>query len=203
MEVIGHRPTKFGYKQAWKVINRNIWSLAGNLSHMTSFELWPTNVTFDPRISWRPIQGICKPSLVTNRHMVGKLSTVIVLQVNFHIWPHLTFDLLTWPLTPEYCGGQYRASTNYVWLQSSIYGWKVINHNSLAGKLSHLTLFDLWPNYMTFDPKILWRPTQGIYQPSLVTIKHMVGKLSTIIVLQVNFHIWWNLQAWKLKFKGP
>ena len=25
-----------------------------------------------------------------------------ILQVNFHIWPHLTFDLLMWPLTPEY-----------------------------------------------------------------------------------------------------
>ena len=41
-----------------------------------------------------------------------------VLQVNFHIWPHLTFDLFMWPLTPEYHGGQYRASTNQVWLQT-------------------------------------------------------------------------------------
>ena len=41
-----------------------------------------------------------------------------ILQVNFHIWPHLTFDLLMWPLTPEYHGGQYRASTNQVWLQT-------------------------------------------------------------------------------------
>ena len=41
-----------------------------------------------------------------------------ILQVNFHIWPHLTFDLLMWPLTPEYHGGQYKASTNQVWLQT-------------------------------------------------------------------------------------
>ena len=41
-----------------------------------------------------------------------------VLQVKLHIWPHLTFDLLMWPLTPEYHGGLYRASTNQVWLQT-------------------------------------------------------------------------------------
>ena len=34
-----------------------------------------------------------------------------VLRVNLHIWPHMTFDLLMWPLTPAYHGGQYRAST--------------------------------------------------------------------------------------------
>ena len=44
-----------------------------------------------------------------------------VLQVNFDIWPHLTFDLLMWHLTPEYHGGQYRASTNQVWLQTGIW----------------------------------------------------------------------------------
>ena len=41
-----------------------------------------------------------------------------VLQVNLHIWPNLTLDLLMWPLSPEYHGGQYRASTNQVWLQT-------------------------------------------------------------------------------------
>ena len=49
--------------------------------YLTSFDLWPTYVTFDPRIS----------------------------------------------------------STNQVWLQTGLDGWKVINPNSLAGKLSHLT----------------------------------------------------------------
>ena len=102
---------------------------------------------------------------------------------------NLTFDLLTWPLTPEYCGGQHRASSNQVWLQQA-YGWKVINCNSLAGKHSHLTSFDLWPTYVTFDPRISWRPIKGIYRSSLVTNRFMVGKLSTLIVLQVNFHIW-------------
>ena len=29
-----------------------------------------------------------------------------ILQVNFHILPHLTFDLLMWPLTPEYHGSR-------------------------------------------------------------------------------------------------
>ena len=175
---IGNLPTKFGYKQAygWKVSNRNR-----------------------------------------------------VLQVNFHIWPHLTFDLLTWSLTPEYCGGQHRPSptkfgykqaygwkvinafwvlqVNFhiwpltylhdLWSQNIVeanighlptkfgykqaYGWKVINPKSLTGKLSHLTSFDLWPTYVTFDHRISWRPILGIYQPSLVTNRHMVGKLSTII----------------------
>ena len=32
---------------------------------------------------------------------------------------HLTFDLLMWPLTPEYHGSQHRASTNQVWLQTN------------------------------------------------------------------------------------
>ena len=31
---------------------------------------------------------------------------------------HLTLDLLVWPVTPEYHGGQFRASTNQVWLQT-------------------------------------------------------------------------------------
>ena len=34
---------------------------------------------------------------------------------------HLTFDLLMGPLTSEYHGGQYRASTNQVWLQAGIW----------------------------------------------------------------------------------
>ena len=50
---IGHLPSKFGYKQmqGWKVINRyrvlqvnlHIWP------HLTSFDLWPTYVTFWPQ----------------------------------------------------------------------------------------------------------------------------------------------------------
>ena len=96
------------------------------------------------------------PSLVRNRCSVGKLSTVIVLHVKLHILPHLTFDLFKWCLTLEYHGGQYRASINQVWLQTDarlesyqplqMQGWKVINHYSLVGKISHLT-FDLhmWP----------------------------------------------------------
>ena len=39
-----------------------------------------------------------------------------VMQVNFHICPQMTFDLLT----PEYHRGQHRASTNEVWLQTSM-----------------------------------------------------------------------------------
>ena len=154
---IGHLPTKFGYNQmqGWKVINR-----------------------------YR------------------------ILEVNFHILPHLTFDLLMWPLTPEYHGGQYRhLLTKFGYKQMQ--GWKVINcyrvlqvnfhiwpltylcdlwpqnimeanighlpnqvwlqtdaglesyqpFYSRAGKPSHLTSFDLWPTYVTFNPRISWRPT--------------------------------------------
>ena len=77
---------------------------------------------------------------------VGKLSTVIVLQVNLHIWPHLNFDLLMWPLTPEYHGGQHRASTIQVWLQTC-----------RVGKLSTVVLqvhLHIWP-HLTFD-LLMW-----------------------------------------------
>ena len=52
---IGHLPTKFGFKQAYMVGKLSSVSLAGKHSHLTSFDLWFTYVTFDPRISWRPI----------------------------------------------------------------------------------------------------------------------------------------------------
>ena len=56
---------------------------------------------------------------------------------------YLTFDLLMRPLTPEYHGGQYRGHLPTKFDYKQAYGWKVINPNSLAGKLSHLTSFDL------------------------------------------------------------
>ena len=92
---IGHLPTKFGYKHAygWKVINPN--SLAGKLLHLTSFDLWPTYVTFDPKLSWRtshlPTKFGYKQAygwkvINPNNYIIaGKLT-------------HLTFEV-TWPLT--------------------------------------------------------------------------------------------------------
>ena len=116
---IGHLPSKFGYKQmqGWKVINHyrvlqvnlHIWP------HLT-FDLlmWPLTPEYhggqhraSTKFGYKQMQGW----KVINHYRV--------LQVNLHIWPHLTFDLLMWPLTPEYHGGQYRASTNQMWLQTN------------------------------------------------------------------------------------
>ena len=49
---IGQLPTKFGYNQmhGWKVINRY-----RILQVNFTYDLWPTYVTFDPRISRRTI----------------------------------------------------------------------------------------------------------------------------------------------------
>ena len=113
---MGHLPTKFGYKQmqGWKVINHyrvlqvnfHIWPLT------YLCDLWPQNIMeanighLPTKFGYKQMQGW----KVINRYRV--------LRVNLHIWPHLTFDLLMWPLTPEYHGGQHRASTNQVWLQT-------------------------------------------------------------------------------------
>ena len=149
MEVnIGHLLTKFGYKQAygWNVINPN--SLEGKLSHLTSFDLltWPLT----PEYHGGQYRASPKPSLVTNRHMVGELSTVRVLHVKLS---HLTsFDLWTylhdlWPqnIMEANIGHQ---PTKFGYKQA--YGWKVINLNGVLQVnfhiLPHLT-FDLltWP----------------------------------------------------------
>ena len=111
-----HLLTKFGYKQmqGWKVINcyrvlqvnLHIWPLT------YLCDLWPQNIMeanighLPTKFGYKQMQGW----KVINRSRV--------LQVNLHIWPHLTFDLLMWSLTPEYHGGQHRASTNQVWLQT-------------------------------------------------------------------------------------
>ena len=72
-DIIGHLQTKFGYKQTygWKVINHN--SLAGKLSHLTSFDLLPTYVTFDLIIAWRFSRSNYQPSLALNRPVAAKL----------------------------------------------------------------------------------------------------------------------------------
>ena len=140
---IGHLPTKFGHNQmqGWKVINR-----------------------------YR------------------------ILQVNFHIWPHLTFDQLMWPLTPEYHGGQYRASTNQV-CYKQMQGWKVINRYGVLQVNLHI-----WP-HLTFD-LLMWRLTPeyhgGQYRASIPTkfgYKQMQGwkVINRYRVLQVNLHIWLHL----------
>ena len=81
-----------------------------------------------------------------------------VLQVNFHIdliWP-LTYLHDLWPQnTVEANIGHLPTKFGY----KQAYCWKVINRNSLAGKRSNFTSFDPRPTYMTFDPRILWRPT--------------------------------------------
>ena len=71
-----------------------------------------------------------------------------VLQVNHHIWPHLTFDLLMWPLTPEYHEGQHMASTNQVGYKQ-MHGWKVINRYRVLQVNLHI-----WPQ-LTFD-LLMW-----------------------------------------------
>ena len=142
---LAHLPTKLGYKQAygWKVINPNkalqvnfhIWPLP------YVHDLWPQNIV-EANIGHLPFKFGYKHAYgwkVINRHN-------IVLQVNFHIWPQNIVDANIGHLPTKF---SYKQA----------YGWKVINPNSLAGKLSHLTSFDLWPTYVTFDPHILWRPT--------------------------------------------
>ena len=132
-----------------------------------------------------------------------------VLQVNFHIWPHLTFDLLMWPLTPEYHGGQHRASTNQVWLQTDA-GLEIYQPlYSLAGKtftfdlIWPLTYFsDLWPQNI-MEANIGHLPTKFGY-------KQMQGwkVINRYRVLQVSLHIWphltFDLLMWPLtpEFNG-
>ena len=78
------------------------------LAHLRAFRLMEANIYrhLPTKFGYNQMQGW----KVINRYRI--------LQVNFHIWPHLTFDLLMWPLTPEYHRGQYRASINQVWLQT-------------------------------------------------------------------------------------
>ena len=113
---IGHLSTKFGYKQAygWKVINRNrvlqvnfhidlIWPLT------YLHNLWPQNIV-EANIRHLPTKFGYKQASgweVINPNRV--------LQVKFHIWPHLSFDLLMWRLTPSYHGGSQGATTNQLW----------------------------------------------------------------------------------------
>ena len=106
---MGYLATKFGYKQAygWKVINHNrvlqvkihIWPLT------YLHDLWPQNM-LKANMGHLPTKFGYKQAYgwpVINRNRV--------LQVNFYIWP----------LTSEYHGGQHRASTNQVWLQTGVW----------------------------------------------------------------------------------
>ena len=116
----GHLPSNFGYKQmqGWKVINRyrvvqvnlHIWP------HLT-FDLlmWPLTLEYH---GGQHRASTIQVWLQTDAGLESYQPLYRVLQVNLHIWPHFTFDLLMWPLTTEYHGGQYRASTNQVWLQA-------------------------------------------------------------------------------------
>ena len=159
-------------------------------------------------LSWRPIEGIYQPSLVTIRCRVRKLSTVIesckytftfdliwpltylcdlwlqnIMEANIghlptkfgykqmqgwkvinryslagkpsHLWP-LTYLCDLWPQNiMEAIIGHLPTKFGYKQMQ----GWKVINRYSLAGKPSRLISFDLWPTYVTYYPRISWRPT--------------------------------------------
>ena len=78
-------------------------------------------------------------------------------QANSSIWPPLTFDLHTWPLTPKLYWDPCKTSDIQVWLQM---GLRFIGSNhplmyKLAGKFQHLTSFDLRPTYMTLTPNII------------------------------------------------
>ena len=81
--------------------------------------------------------------------MVGKLSTVIVLQVNFHIWP-LTYLRDLWPKNVMEANiGHLPTKFGY----KQAYGWKVINPNSKVLQVNfyiwpHTYLCDLWPHHI-------------------------------------------------------
>ena len=126
----------------------------------------------------------------------------IVLQVSVYIWPHLTFDLLTWPLTLKYCGGQHRASleaTKFGYKHA--YGWKVINRNRVLRVNFHILpltyLHDLWPQKIV-EANIGHLSTKFGY-------KHAYGWKVTNHnkVLQVNFHIWPHLTFDLLTWSWP
>ena len=127
-----------------------------------------------------------------------------VLQVNFHIWPHLTCDLLMWPLTPEYHGHQ---PTNFGYKLA--YYWKVINPNRVLQVNFHIWpltyLHDLHPHNIV-EANIEHLPTKFGYKQaySWKVINHN-------IVLQVSYHIWPHLTYTYMTFdpktslalKGP
>ena len=88
-----------------------------------------------------------------------------ILQVNFHIWPHLTFDLLMWPLTPEYHGGQHEASTTQGWLQTDA---RLESYQPLQTFTFDLIwpltyLCDLWPQNI-MEANIRHLPTKFGYK---------------------------------------
>ena len=142
---IWYLQTTFRYKQAygWKFIKP--YSLAGKLSQYVDLLMWPVIPEYHGG------QYICiyQPSLVTNRCMVGKLSTLIEsCRYTF------TDSRMSW--RPS------RASTNQVWLQTGILLECYQPFYSLSDKLSHLTSLKFWPfNYMhlcdTYS-RISWRP---------------------------------------------
>ena len=142
-----HLLSKFGYKQmqGWKVINC-YKSLAGKPSHLTSYLLmWPLT----PEYHGGQHRASTNQVFFFYKQMEGwqVINRSRVLQVNLHMWPHMTFDQLMWPLTPEYHGGQHRASTNQVWLHTDaglesykpLYGQFQANVNQMA-KISNLHL---------------------------------------------------------------
>ena len=94
------------------------------------------------------------PSLVIKGHMVGKLSTLI------ESCRSLTFDLI-WALTyfydlrPHLAWRFSRSNYHTSLALKQACGWRVMD--SIA-EIAYLTSFDLWPTYMTFNPRILWRP---------------------------------------------
>ena len=146
---IGHLPTKFGYNQmqGWKVINRyRILQVNFHILPHLTFDLlmWPSTPEY---------HGGQYRHLLTKfgyKQMQGwkVINCYRVLQVDLHIWPHLTFDLLMWPSTPEYHGGQYRhLLTKFGYKQMQ--GWKVINCYRVLQVNLHI-----WP-HLTFD-LLMW-----------------------------------------------
>ena len=106
------------------------------LAHLRAFIQQPRSA-LKQACGWRLMDVIAKIAYLTS----------------FNLWPtYMTF----WP--PQYFGGQYRASTNQVWLQTGIWLETYQPLQSLEGTLLHLTSFELWPTYVTFDPRISWRP---------------------------------------------
>ena len=127
-----------------------------------------------------------------NRHMVGKISTVILLQVNFHISLHLTFDLLTWPLTPEYHGGQYWSPTNPVWLLTGI--WLESYDPNRVLQVN----FHIWPLTSEYQGSQYRASTNPVWLQTGIWLE----VINPNRVLQVNFHIWptyvtFDLIAWR------
>ena len=161
------------------------WGLWGQwcLHSLIGQLIWSVPKQGDSRNVSRPVARIHKeanighlPTKFRYNQMQGwkVINRYRILEVNFHILPHLTFDLLMWPLTPEYHGGQYRHLKNVLtkFGYKQMQGWKVINCYRVLQ-----VNFHIWPLTAEYHGGQYRASTK----PSLVTNRCRVGKLSTVL----------------------